>query len=111
MDNENNEKKIVAIYTRVSTDDQARDGYSLGEQLKRITKHCENFEYEIYKIYEEPGISAKNTKDRPKFNQMIEDMKAKKFNMIVALKIDRISRDLIDFLKFMENAKNNECDV
>lgn len=39
MDNENNEKKIVAIYTRVSTDVQARDGYSLGEQLKRITKH------------------------------------------------------------------------
>ena len=111
MDNENNEKKIVAIYTRVSTDDQARDGYSLGEQLKRITKHCENFEYEIYKIYEEPGISAKNTKDRPKFNQMIEDMKAKKFNMIVAIKIDRISRDLIDFLKFMESAKNYECDV
>ena len=38
MDNENNEKKIVAIYTRVSTDDQARDGYSLGEQLKRIKR-------------------------------------------------------------------------
>lgn len=109
--NEENEKKIVAIYTRVSTEDQARDGYSLDMQLKRIKEHCKIYDYEIYKVYEEPGISAKNTKDRPKFNEMVEDMKANKFNMIVALKIDRVSRDLIDFLKFMEMAKVYKCDI
>lgn len=110
-DNIENEKKIVAVYTRVSTDDQARDGYSLDMQFKKIKNHCENYEYEIYKVYEEPGISAKNTEDRKKYNEMIEDMKKGKFNMIVALKIDRISRDLIDFLKFMAMAKEYECDV
>ena len=110
-DNIENEKKIVAVYTRVSTDDQARDGYSLDMQLKKIKNHCENYEYEIYKVYEEPGISAKNTEDRKKYNEMIEDMKKGKFNMIIALKIDRISRALIDFLKFMALAKEYECDV
>ncbi len=110
IDNEN-EEKIVAIYTRVSTDDQARDGYSLDMQLKRIKSHCENYNYEIYKVYEEPGISAKNTEDRKKYNEMIDDMKKGKFNMIVALKIDRISRYLIDFLKFMAMAKEFGCDV
>lgn len=112
--NEENKKKIVAIYTRVSTEDQARDGYSLDMQLKKIKSYYENYEdyeYDIYKVYEEPGISAKNTEDRPKFNEMVEDMKAHKFNIIVALKIDRISRDLVDFLKFMALAQENNCDV
>lgn len=109
--NENNDKKIVAIYTRVSTDGQVKDGYGLKEQKERIYKHCEDFEYEVYKLYEEPGVSAKNTEDRAVFNEMIRDMKKNKFNMIVALKIDRVSRDLIDFLSFMKDVKEYNCDV
>lgn len=104
-------KKKVAIYTRVSTTDQARDGYGLQEQEKKIRQHCDIYDYEIYELYEEPGISAKNTEDRPRYNDMIRDMKNGKFDMIIALKLDRISRDLIDFLNFIKETDKYNCGV
>ena len=65
------ESKVVpkikaAIYIRVSTEDQAREGFSLGEQQKAIEEYCKRQGYEIYKVYEDAGISAKDTK-RPSF--------------------------------------------
>ncbi len=47
------EKKIAGIYIRVSTEDQAREGFSLPEQEKRLRAMCEYKGYEIYKVYEE----------------------------------------------------------
>ena len=51
-------KKIVAIYTRVSTTDQAREGHSLEEQEKRLRAMCEANGYEVYKVYTDAGISG-----------------------------------------------------
>ena len=56
------EKKIAGIYIRVSTEDQAREGFSLPEQEKRLRAMCEFKGYEIYKIYKDAGISAKTGK-------------------------------------------------
>ena len=64
---ENEEKKIAGIYIRVSTEDQAREGFSLGEQEEKLRELCKYKGFEIYKIYEDAGISAKNMKDRPAF--------------------------------------------
>ena len=46
-----NEKKIAGLYIRVSTEDQAREGFSLPEQEKRLRAMCEYKGYEIYKLY------------------------------------------------------------
>ena len=54
----NEEKKIAGIYIRVSTEDQAREGFSLPEQEKRLRAMCEYKGYEIYKVYKDAGISA-----------------------------------------------------
>ena len=70
------EKKIAGIYIRVSTEDQAREGFSLPEQEKRLRAMCEYKNYEIYKVYKDAGISAKDMTHRPQFQQMIEDMKS-----------------------------------
>ena len=72
------EKKIAGIYIRVSTEDQAREGFSLGEQEEKLRQLCKYKDFEIFKIYKDAGISAKNMKDRPSFQQMLEDMKAGK---------------------------------
>ena len=67
--NENHEvkeKRIAGIYIRVSTLDQAREGFSLGEQEKQLKEHCETKGYEIFKVYADEGISAKNDK-RPAY--------------------------------------------
>lgn len=53
------EKKIAGLYIRVLTEDQAREGFSLPEQEKRLRAMCEYKGYEVYDVYEERGISVK----------------------------------------------------
>ena len=69
------EKKIAGIYIRVSTEDQAREGFSLGEQEEKLRQLCKYKGFEVFKVYKDAGISAKDMKNRPQFQQMIEDMK------------------------------------
>ena len=101
----NIEEKIAGVYIRVSTEDQAREGFSLGEQKERLEAMCKYKGYKIYKIYEDGGISAKNIKDRPAFNELLEDIRNKKINTLVSLKLDRITRSIYDWefiMKFLE---------
>ena len=104
------EKKIAGIYIRVSTFDQAREGFSLGEQEKRLKEFCDFKRYEIYNVYKDAGISAKND-NRPAYQQMIQDVKDKKINVIVALKLDRLTRSVYDIEKLMKFVNDNECDI
>ena len=73
-----NIKKIAGLYIRVSTEDQAREGFSLPEQEKRLRAMCEFKGYEVYKVYEDAGISAKTGIKRPAFDELLEDIKDKK---------------------------------
>lgn len=107
----NNEKKIVAIYTRVSTTDQAREGHSLEEQEKRLRAMCEANGYTVYKVYTDAGISGKSADNRPAYQKMLRDMKKGKFNLIVAFKMDRLSRSIIDFEEFFNEIKKYGCGV
>ena len=106
---ENTEKKIAGIYIRVSTEDQAREGFSLGEQEEKLRQLCKYKDFEIYKIYKDAGISAKNMKDRPAFQQMLEDMKAGKLNYIVAYKLDRVTRSVRDLEVLISTLEQYHC--
>ena len=102
----NEEKKVAGLYIRVSTEDQVREGFSLPEQEKRLRAMCEFKGYEIYKIYKDAGISAKTGNHRPAFEELKEDIKKKKVNTIVVLKLDRLTRsvyDMEDIMKFLED--------
>jgi len=90
-----NEKIVVGLYPRVSTEDQSRFGHSLDEQEDKLRKLCDFKDYEIYKVYREEGVSAKNT-NRPKFQEMIQDMKDGKINKIIVYKLDRLTRSIKD---------------
>ena len=103
------EKKIVGIYIRVSTEDQAREGFSLSEQKERLEAMCKYKGYEIHDIYEDAGISAKNTKDRPAFNRLLYDIKSKKINTIVTLKLDRLTRSVYDWENIMKFLEENDA--
>ena len=89
-------KKICGLYIRVSTEDQAREGFSLDEQLERLEAMCKFKGYHIYKTYEDAGISAKKGNKRPAYEEMLEDIKTGKINTIVALKMDRVLRNISD---------------
>lgn len=105
------EEKLVAIYTRVSTTDQAREGHSLEEQEKRLRAMCEANNYKVYKVYTDAGISGKSTENRPAYQQMMKDMKKGKFNLIMAFKMDRISRSIVDFETFFNEIKKYNCGI
>ena len=105
----NNEKKIAGLYIRVSTEDQAREGFSLPEQEKRLRAMCEYKGYEIYDVYEERGISAKTGNYRPEFERLLQDIKDKKCNTIVILKLDRLTRSVFDWEKIIRFLEKNDA--
>ena len=101
----NDDKKIAGLYIRVSTEDQAREGFSLKEQEERLRAMCQYKGYEVYKVYKDAGISAKTDNYRPKFEELLQDIREKKCNTIVVLKLDRLTRSVYDWeniLKFLE---------
>ena len=94
----------AAIYTRVSTPDQAVNGESLDMQKERLIEYVKNHGWELYKAYEDGGFSGKNV-NRPAFQKMMKDVEFKKFDILVVYKIDRLSRSVLDFhttMKFLE---------
>ena len=104
-----NEKKLCGLYLRVSTEDQAREGFSLPEQKERLEQFCKFKGYEIVDYYEDAGISAKTGNLRPEFERLKEDIKSKKINTIVALKLDRITRSIFDWEKLMTFLEENDA--
>lgn len=105
----NEEKKKCGLYMRVSTEDQAREGFSLPEQKERLESFCKFKGYEIVDYYEDAGISAKTGNHRPEFERLKDDIKAKKINTIVALKLDRITRSIYDWENLMTFLDENNA--
>ena len=103
------EKKKCGLYMRVSTEDQAREGFSLPEQKERLESFCKFKGYEIIDYYQDAGISAKTGNPRPEFERLKDDIKAKRINTIVALKLDRITRSIYDWENLMTFLDENDA--
>lgn len=104
-----NERKTAGVYIRVSTEDQAREGFSLGEQEEKLLQLCKFKELEVYKVYKDAGISAKDMEHRPQFQAMLKDMKKGKINYIVAYKLDRITRSVRDLEELISVLEQYNC--
>ena len=104
-----NERKIAGVYIRVSTEDQAREGFSLGEQEEKLLALCKFKDLEVYKVYKDAGISAKDMEHRPQFQEMLKDMKDGKINYIVAYKLDRITRSVRDLEELISVLEQYNC--
>ena len=103
------EKKIAGIYIRVSTEDQVREGFSLAEQKEKLLQLCKFKEYEVFNVYEDAGVSAKDIEHRPSFQEMLADMKKGKINYIVAYKLDRITRSVRDLEELISQLEMYNC--
>jgi site-specific DNA recombinase len=100
-----NEKQKIAIYSRVSTDEQAKEGLSVEAQVDKCKSYCDARGWEVYQIYKDPGFSAGNM-DRPALQELLTDANNKKFNVILVYKIDRFSRKLKDLILVLEDLKD-----
>ena len=95
----------VACYVRVSTVEQAEEGYSIGAQTDRLIAYCKARDWIIYDTYIDAGYSGSNT-DRPGLKQMIHDIKNKKIDLVLVYKLDRLSRSQKDTLLLIEDVFN-----
>ena len=102
-------KKVCGLYMRVSTEDQAREGFSLPEQKERLEAYCKFKGFVIKDYYTDAGISAKTGNYRPEFERLKEDIKSKKINTIIALKQDRITRSIFDWEELMRFLEENDA--
>lgn len=96
-------KKRVFLYVRVSTQEQAKDGYSIDEQIERLKDYCKAMGWIIVKIYTDAGLSGSNT-NRPALQDMIKDVEARKGDVVVVYKLDRLSRSQKDTLELIEDS-------
>ena len=103
----NNPPVRVALYTRVSTTEQAEEGYSIDEQNRLLTDYCTKYDMVVFKCYSDRGISGKDIKHRPALKELLYDAEDKKFDMVLSWKINRISRKLSDVLKIVDLFEKN----
>lgn len=91
----------AAIYTRVSSNMQADDGFSLEAQHDLLMETLQRKGLQLYRVYSDPGVSGKTFR-RPGVQDMIKDMKAGRFDTLLIHKLDRLSRNLGDLYSFVE---------
>mgnify|MGYP002626466992 CR=1 FL=1 len=86
------------IYTRVSTEEQSKQGISIETQLKDCTNFATNNGYHVRNVYIEEGMSAKNL-NRPKAQEMLKYCNISKNNVqaIIVWRLDRLSRFNVDY--------------
>ena len=98
--------KYVACYCRVSTDEQAKFGFSIQAQKDALIKYCKENGYK-YEFYIDEGISASSMKKRKALKKMLS--KANVFDMILFTKLDRLSRNVLDANNINKMLIDNHC--
>lgn len=88
----------TGIYVRVSTEEQAQEGYSIRAQEQKLKDYSRIKEWGVYNVYIDEGISGKNIEGRPAIKEMIEDIKKGKINNVLVFKIDRLTRNTADLI-------------
>lgn len=93
--------KRVFIYVRVSTVQQAEEGYSIPQQIERLTKYCEAMGWQVVKVYVDDGHSG-GSMERPGLQQMFKDIEKGHADLILVDKLDRLSRSQFDTLYMIQ---------
>ncbi len=99
------------MYLRVSTENQARLGFSLPGQRKRLIEFCKFTNFEIYDFYEDSGISAEKGNKRPAFERLKQAIIDKRINTVITLKIDRLSRSVYDWENIMDFFEEHDAHI
>ncbi|AQS60191.1 recombinase family protein [Desulforamulus ferrireducens] len=94
--------KKAACYIRVSTDEQAEQGISIPAQKSRLLAYCQAQGWEVYDFFIDDGYSGKDLQ-RPGMQRMLTAAKNKHFNIVLVLKLDRLSRKQRDVLYLLED--------
>jgi site-specific DNA recombinase len=108
---ETTEKRRVAIYIRVSTQEQKVDGYGLEAQETRLTDYTEKREtegWEMKKTWIYTDVHTGSDLNREGLDRLREDVRAGKFDAVLVWKIDRLSRNLKHLLTLFDEFQKND---
>lgn len=92
----------AALYARVSTEDQAKEGFSLDAQVKKMEAYCRVRGWEVAGTYRDEGYSGRNT-ERPEYQRMMGDSDS--WDLILVMKMDRIHRNSVNFALMMDDLR------
>lgn len=98
----------IGIYIRVSTHEQATEGYSIAAQKERLIAYCKAQGWSTYKFYVDEGVSAKDT-NRPQLAELLEDVKNGKISMILVYRLDRFTRSVSDLYNMLKTLDKHNC--
>lgn len=93
----------AGLYERVSTDEQAKHGYSIKTQIDALEEHCEKNKIKIVDHYTDDGVSGgKAAFRRPQMSRLLEDIRAKKIDIVLFTRLDRWFRNTKEYFKVQE---------
>lgn len=98
----------IGIYIRVSTEEQVKEGYSIGAQKERLIAYCTAQGWTDYKFYIDEGVSAKDT-NRPKLKLLLEHVKGGQIRMILVYRLDRFTRSVKDLYNLLDTLEKYSC--
>lgn len=98
----------VGIYIRVSTDEQAKEGYSISGQLQKMKAFCISQNWSVEGVYADEGLSAKDL-NRPELQRLIEDVESEDINCVLVYRLDRLTRSVFDLYKLLERFDKYGC--
>ncbi|MNO36968.1 DNA-invertase hin [compost metagenome] len=101
-------KTKVAVYARVSTEEQAEQGYSIEAQLDTLRDYCKRNGLDVYEEYVDAGFSGKSIQGRLALQRLLKDANKNLFNMVLVWKINRLARKTVDFLNMIEDFKKRD---
>lgn len=101
-------KSRVVGYLRVSTAEQAEEGYSIDAQENVIRQKCEAEDKELVAIYADKGISGKSMTNRLQLQQLLQDAKAGNFDEVWTWKTNRMARNQYDLLTIVKELESHD---
>jgi site-specific DNA recombinase len=109
MKQDGNKMYETGIYVRVSTEEQAQEGFSIRAQEQKLADYARIKDWQIYKIYADEGISGKDIKGRPAVQELIADVKAGNVKNVLVFKIDRLTRSTADLIYLVDIFNQYDC--
>ena len=95
----------TGIYVRVSTEEQAKEGYSIRAQIQKLKDYSRIKEWNVYKVYADEGISGKNITKRKELQKLLNNLK--NYDIVLCYKLSRISRSVKDMANMLDKFKKN----
>ena len=99
----------TGIYVRVSTEEQAKEGYSIRAQEQKLKDYSRIKEWHVYKVYMDDGISGKDIKGRLAIQELIDDVEKGNINNVLVFKIDRLTRNTADLIYLINLFNSYNC--